>query len=181
MHTLFLPSSATAEWQPIITHPPAKELWVSKAAHTVLTCSGKCITAAAQPTLCLISFYKTLQYVRLFVWKKHGGDEVNSTSYYWGNACVSVIGYERYPSICFWFRFMCVLFDHTLLCLKARWYVSPPTTNWTVFPGPSIGETRNTLWPTRTCCCGAASSVTQRLAMAWSSSQVCNPVCLRAN
>lgn len=64
------------------------------------------------------------------------------------------------------------------LCVKARWCASRPTTSWTDSAGLCTGETRNTPWPTRTCCCEAASSATRRPATAWLFLQVCVCVCM---
>lgn len=73
--------------------------------------------------------------------------------------------------------FVCLLV-RILLCVKARWCVSLPTTSWIVFPGLCTGERRNTAWPIRTCSSEDVCSATQRLAMAWSSLQV--SVCMFA-
>lgn len=59
------------------------------------------------------------------------------------------------------------------LCVKVKWCVSRPTISWIVSVGLCTGETRNTLWPTRTCCCEDVSSATQRPATVWLFLQVC--------
>lgn len=117
-HTHSLRSLASFERLPIITRPlvhTTKDVCVSRArphthiyTHILLTCSGKCITAANQPTLCLLSTYKRCAFQSRSVCAAtacHGDDQFNAISYSWKSKAEAVIGF---PWSGIWFRLLFV-------------------------------------------------------------------------
>lgn len=62
------------EWQlssPTHQQAQQKSFVSAQQAHSLLTCSGKCITSANQPTLCIISAYRKCVSLPLGVWQQH--------------------------------------------------------------------------------------------------------------